>query len=213
MDQLSFDDLETWKPVPGYEGLYEVSSHGRVKSLPRTTTRGGIMKLQHGNARGYHSVGLYKCDVRTPHYVHHLVLLAFVGPRPDGLEVRHLDGNDLNNTLSNLVYGTSAENKADTKRHGRQYLGSRTHCDNGHEFTPENTKIRLNPDGSFNRRICRECAREKSRLAEKRRLATAPPCSVDECGKPKLAKDLCRRHYYLQKRAEARQAEREQDAA
>ena len=39
MEQLSFDDLETWKPVPGYEGLYEVSNHGQVWSAPRATTR------------------------------------------------------------------------------------------------------------------------------------------------------------------------------
>lgn len=199
MEQLSFDDLEAWRPVPGYEGLYEVSSRGRVKSLPRNTTRGGIMKLQHGNAQGYHSVGLYKCDVRTVHYVHYLVLLAFVGPRPDGLEVRHLDGDDLNNVLANLAYGTSGENKADMLRHGRHHFGSRTHCDNGHEFTPENTTIQLHPDGSFHRRVCRACTRDKSKLSEQHRKAVAPPCTRDECGRPQIAKGLCRNHYNQQR--------------
>lgn len=50
-------------------------------------------------------------------YVHHAVLLAFVGPRPEGLLTRHLDGNCLNNRLDNLRYGTKSENSADFYRH------------------------------------------------------------------------------------------------
>lgn len=215
MDQLSFDDLEVWKPVPGYEGLYEVSSIGRVKSLPRLRVKGGIMKLRPGNKSGcYLAVALSKHDVRVVHYVHYLVLLAFVGPRPEGLEVRHLDGNDLNNTLGNLAYGTSAENKADVLRHGRHHLGNRTHCDNGHEFTPENTRIELYPDGSFKRRACRKCANDSAKRSVERRAATAPRCTSEEgCDRPQVAKRLCHRHYCKQKRAEERQARQEQSAA
>ena len=70
---------------------------------------------------------------------------AFAGPCPGGLEIRHLDGDAANNRLSNLAYGTSSENGYDITRHGRNNHANKTHCDNGHEFTPENTRSLIYP--------------------------------------------------------------------
>lgn len=56
-------------------------------------------------------------------FLHRLILEAFVGPVPAGLQTRHLDGDSLNNALANLCYGTARENKADTVRHGRILKG------------------------------------------------------------------------------------------
>lgn len=59
--------------------------------------------------------------------VHSAVMLAFVGPRPAGLEVRHLDGNPKNNVLSNLAYGTAGQNRIDAYEHGGRPTGERCH--------------------------------------------------------------------------------------
>ena len=169
MEQLSFDDLETWKPVPDYGGLYEVSNHGQVWSVPRATTRGGILKhIIYPN--GYHFITLTRDGEQQRFPVHGLVMRAFVGPYPEGLEVRHLDGDPGNNRWApgneeetralggNLVYGTHSENMRDKKDHGTEWQSNVTRCPKNHEYTPENTRIYKS--GS---RACRECARIQSR--------------------------------------------------
>jgi hypothetical protein len=100
---------EQWKTVPGYEGLYEVSDGGRVRSLLLDR----LLSIT-AHRSGHCSVRLS----RKHFYVHALVLTVFVGPRPvrdDGLrtECRHLDGNPSNNALANLRWGTVKENRAD----------------------------------------------------------------------------------------------------
>jgi hypothetical protein len=107
-------ELETWRAVPGREGEYEVSDIGRVRSLPRERTRGGVLKMPL-STRGYRRVNLRGKAV----HVHQLVLEAFVGPKPAGLEARHLDDDRLNNLASNLAWGTRKENYDDAVRHGR----------------------------------------------------------------------------------------------
>ena len=149
--------LEIWLPVVGYEGLYEVSNFGRIKSLPRNTTRGGIMKLS-TDKRGVKVVNLTKDGKQRVRLVHQLVLEAFVGPRPEGIageDTRHLDGNPSNNHLSNLKWGSTLENVHDMIDHGTASWQNLTHCTNGHEYTPENTK--LNKKGA---RVCATCQAE-----------------------------------------------------
>jgi NUMOD4 motif/HNH endonuclease len=122
--------MEEWRAVVGWEGLYEVSSEGRVRSLDRQDTRRGshgrkgrVLKVVLCKGKPYLSVSL-SCDgKRSPRYVHQLVADAFRGPRPEGLETRHLDGDHQNNREENLLYGTSKENHADTVRHGRWHPG------------------------------------------------------------------------------------------
>lgn len=121
---------ETWKPVPGYEGFYEVSDQGRVRSLDRCVAnkgRWGAVVPHHRLGRllkpgrasnGYVTVALANGGKRRSYLVQELVMLAFVGPRPPGYVIRHLDGTRLNNQLSNLEYSTPRENSLDRARHG-----------------------------------------------------------------------------------------------
>lgn len=101
-----------WRPVPGWEGLYEVSSDGQIRSL-----RAGRPMRTFITEKGYRRVYLYRGKRIQRVRVHTAVLGAFVGPRPAGMVTRHLDGNPANNHLSNLAWGTHAENEADKKRH------------------------------------------------------------------------------------------------
>ncbi len=114
--------LEQWKSVVGFEGLYEVSNKGRVRSLNKFKAR--VLK-QSFNAAGYRTLTLSAHNVIYKRYVHRLVLEAFVGPCPKGMESRHLDGNPANNTRGNLIWGTKLENRNDIVRHGRLLKGDR----------------------------------------------------------------------------------------
>jgi hypothetical protein len=151
---------ETWRPVPGYEGLYEVSDLGRVRSLRRMTRRGWrggkILKPTPRDRYGHTVVGLSANGIKTVRQVHQIVAEAFIGPPPGGMEACHGDGNGGNNALANLRYGTRRENILDEVRHGTHRSSRKTHCPARHEYTPENTYTY--PDG---RRACRECARER----------------------------------------------------
>ena len=117
-----------WRDIPGWEGKYEVSDGGEVRSL--LNTRGkplGVfaVKKQTKNTQGYACVSLSSDCMSRMFNVHALVLLAFAGPRPDGMEVRHLDGNRLNPNVNNLVYGYPEDNALDRKHHGTtNYLGT-----------------------------------------------------------------------------------------
>jgi hypothetical protein len=117
---------ETWRPIPGHEG-YSVSSHGNVRSEPRTLTRsdgrpyrvaGRILSAPVRHRDGYREVNLCALGSNRVRCVHQLVLLAFVGPRPDGMQGCHGDGNKLNNHVENLRWDTPAANSADSIAHG-----------------------------------------------------------------------------------------------
>lgn len=105
---------EIWKDIQGYEGLYQVSNLGRVKSLARLDTRGQrvsekILKLGKHRA-GYFRVNLYKNGKMKQYLVHRLVALAFI-PNPENKEqVNHIDGNKQNNVIENLEWCTHSEN-------------------------------------------------------------------------------------------------------
>lgn len=154
---------EVWRPIPGYERTYQVSDLGRVRSLKRATTSGGIRKLR-VNRHGYVDVNLSQGNSTRTFTVHCLVMLAFVGERPDGYEIRHLNGEPTDNRLVNLAYGTATENRIDITRHGNNRNANKTHCSRGHEFTPENTiVIPSRPRG----RYCRTC-REEYKVARRK---------------------------------------------
>lgn len=98
---------EEWRPVADYEGLYEVSSLGRVRSFHRASPwimAGRIDRY------GYHTVLLSKGGVERCHKVHRLVCAAFNGPAPEGTEVGHLDSVKLHNVPANLAWVTAKEN-------------------------------------------------------------------------------------------------------
>lgn len=110
-------EKESWLPVIGYEGVYEVSNIGRVKRILKGQgTKTGIIKQ--ADRRVNMKVELCINGVQKTHYVHHLVLYSFVGPMPEGLECCHNDGNYKNNRLNNLRWDTRKSNVADSIRHG-----------------------------------------------------------------------------------------------
>lgn len=110
--------VERWRPVVAVPG-YEVSDLGRVRSLRRRKPR--IMTPHHivrpTCAYLIVELSLHPIARRRSYLVHRLVGEAFLGPQPHGMHTRHLDGDPTNNRLTNLAYGTPAENAADTKRH------------------------------------------------------------------------------------------------
>lgn len=152
------DDVtpERWLPVPGYEGLYEISDQGRVRSFH--ASRSGRMLKPSPASAGYLAVSLVKGRSKRTRTIHSLVASAFLGPRPSGQEVRHLDGNPANSTLGNLKYGTKSENRKDSVKHGTHKNTRKTRCPAGHLYTPENIYRR---PGS-NERQCRICMTDEA---------------------------------------------------
>lgn len=130
------DPIEEWRTIPGYEGHYEVSSLGRVRSLDRyvpTTSKaktrydrlqkGLVLKLRSfGQPPGYAGVSLHKVLVRENRYVHRMVCTEFHGPPPLGTEVRHLNGIKTDNRAVNLAWGTHSENERDKFGHGTRQV-------------------------------------------------------------------------------------------
>ena len=119
---------EQWRPIPGFEGAYEVSNLGRVRSLDRvidhapSSGRAGYQHIRRGKVlrpgrtkSGHLTVVLGR--EAGSRFVHSLVLLAFVGPMPQGQECRHLNGEEWDNRLANLEYATRSINSCDKKDH------------------------------------------------------------------------------------------------
>jgi hypothetical protein len=147
---------ERWLPVVGFEGYYEVSDMGNVRSILRRKGSPAALLKPWVNKRGYRAVGLSAAPRKLTREVHALVASAFLGPRPDGHEVRHLNGENLDCRLANLSYGTRSENTLDRVRHGTHHMSMRAHCKRGHEFTESNT---IRRSARPNTRLCRECRR------------------------------------------------------
>ncbi len=101
-----------WKKIVDHPN-YAVSRDGFVKSLKRDL----ILQPRY-DKDGYNTAVLYNNGMPTGRRVHRLVLEAYVGPCPEGMQVRHLDGDVYNNNLDNLAYGTAQQNQADRKKHG-----------------------------------------------------------------------------------------------
>jgi len=124
--------MEIWKDVKGYEGLYQVSNQGRVKSLPKTWTSGngtirshkGFLLAQHLRVR-YNAVVLTKDGKRKNHNVHQLVAIAFLGHEPCGYElvVDHIDNDPLNNFVENLQVITQRKNSVKNRKSKSKYTG------------------------------------------------------------------------------------------
>ena len=152
---------EDWRAVPGWEGAYEVSSAGRVRSVTRTvaigrpaggvgprTYRGRVLRAGLVS-KGYAQVSLTAPErPRRYAYVHDLVAAAFIGPKPPGLEVCHRNGAPHDNRVGNLRYGTRSSNQLDRHAHGRRWLAGEE-CANA-KLTDEAVRfIRRSPSLSF----------------------------------------------------------------
>ena len=148
-------------PVPGFEG-YEVSDLGRVRSMDREV-RGrfypGRVLSQTLDPKGYPIVTIgSRGSSRTPARVHLLVLSAFVGPRPAGLQGLHADDVKTNCALTNLRWGTPSLNQDDAVFNGRHGMARKERDLRGHLLVAPN----LRP-GKLPARICLSCARAHSR--------------------------------------------------
>lgn len=121
--------MEIWKSIPGFEGAYEVSSEGRVRSLDRIVRcKNGAAKSYKGrilllkpNVGGYLSLRLGRGN---PVMVHQLVAQVFIGPAPEGLQACHNSGDKNDNRKNNIRYDTPKANQADRVVHGTDRKGS-----------------------------------------------------------------------------------------
>lgn len=117
-------NTENWLPVVGYEGHYEISDLGRVRSLKGG--RYGFRILRGGiNSDGYHGFSLSLNGHSNSLKAHVMVLTAFVGPRSPGMEGCHFDGDRMNNRLDNLRWDTRLANQHDRIRQGTHNAGER----------------------------------------------------------------------------------------
>lgn len=121
-------DVESWLPVAGFDGVYDVSDWGRIRTW-RSFGRGRLTEpkvmslLRHRS--GYAYVNLQRAPIKKAGFIHRLVLEAFVGPCPAGMEACHADGDRMNSRLDNLRWDTREANAADRIRHGRAPRGTK----------------------------------------------------------------------------------------
>ncbi len=158
---------EVWVPVAGYEGCYEVSSMGNVRSLDRTVKRtdgvsarlkGKLLQPSIGG-NGYQLVSLYRNLKVSKHYVHILVAAGFCSRGVDVEVVRHMNGDCVDNRATNLAWGSYVDNAQDTLAHGRNPQVNKVHCPRGHELERPNLTASMLKHGH---RQCLACNRARS---------------------------------------------------
>lgn len=115
-------EIEEWRPVVGF-GDYDVSSLGRVRSRKRK--RGPVVLRLGTDSRGYDKIEMYTLGKRVTRKVHGLVLAAFHGPCPPGMEGSHVNGKSDDNRADNLTWEAHAENNARKITHGTEQRGER----------------------------------------------------------------------------------------
>lgn len=129
------DNVEVWKDIKDYVGMYQISSFGRVKNVSKKFWTGSTwcdcperLRALSNDKDGYCFVGLSKDKISKPKKVHQLVLEAFDRSKGKNEVTRHLDGNRGNNKINNLCWGTMKENASDRRKHGTQAVGQRSKC-------------------------------------------------------------------------------------
>ena len=171
--QPTLFDSEIWKPVVGYEGAYEVSSQGRVRSLDRAGAsgrriKGKIRRLTKGTL-GYMYINLSVDGKVKTRLVHRMVAEAFIYPCPEGMQVDHIDNDKTNNRVTNLQYLTPRENTERQKLFGTSVSDRvlnkthsetvKTHCPRGHLLAEPNFRA---ADWKKGRRNCLACDRARA---------------------------------------------------
>lgn len=168
---MNVTHIEQWRPIPGYEGYYEVSNHGRVRACAREikykNKRGTEITrfckeknlVSRIRANGYAYVDLWKRNESKTFSVHSLVLESFVGPRPDGYVCCHEDDVRTNNYVGNLRWGTYSDNADDRVKNGRDKNSNKKHCRRGHPLVGPNLVPSKLKGGS---RECLACNKARS---------------------------------------------------
>ena len=158
---------ETWKPVIGYEGFYEVSDLGNVRSLARTTTKGKVLKQYCNPRNGYMYISLCKHNEKKQKRVHIAVMEAFTDFRSHGFNaeavIDHLDGDKQNNCIENLEVVTQRENdRRQRKRKKQRYRGCEViDIDTGQVYKSY-TEAAKSIDGSRGEMVARVCRGQRS---------------------------------------------------
>lgn len=169
--------MEEWKSIPGYEGLYEISSYGRVKSLEISYVRkDGRMYhkpeiiLKPNYVSGYLRVGMYKNKTFKYYLIHRLVAQAFL-PNPDNLpEVNHLDEDKSNNRVENLEwcdrsynmnYGTLQQRRIQTNINNGKYTGNSKTKEYRKEYSKKYKKEHIEHTREYHREYMREYRKRK----------------------------------------------------
>lgn len=167
-----------WRPISGYEGHYEVSNEGEVRSLDRYDSLNRLyksqIKSQRSNNRGYFVVDLFKGEGtrasggggkgRTV-TVHKLVATEFCAKADDiegKVEICHLDGDRTNNKARNLVWGNTTDNRYDAVAHGTHHNSKKELCSRGHDLVDPNLTSAGWRAGIRN---CKACNRARATLS------------------------------------------------
>jgi hypothetical protein len=153
-----------WRDISGYEGSYQVSNDGRVKSLARVVIRKDgrkqsvVEKILSAslNDKGYLHLSLLKNGKRKSAFIHKLVAITFI-ENPNGYRVvRHLNDIKTDNGVDNLAWGNHRDNTLDSIRNGRHATANRETCSRGHKYSEYGYYISATRPNS---RYCKECAR------------------------------------------------------
>lgn len=147
---------EEWRSIEEFAD-YEVSSFGRVRraTAGRGTRIGAIIKWHTNVSTAYPTVRFMRQGHQHARTVHSLVARAFLGPRPNGLQIRHFDGDTMNCRADNLMYGTAKENGEDKVRHGRSSAGEK------------NPRAKLTYDDAIEVRLARATGKSAKWIAAK----------------------------------------------
>ena len=166
--------MEEWKSIPGYEGLYEVSSYGRVRSVERCDRFNHkivskILKPNYVNS-GYFRVGMYKNKTFKYYLIHRLVAQAFI-PNPDNLpQVNHKDEDKSNNRVDNLEwcsrsynmnYGTLQQRRIQTNINNGKYTGNSKTKEYRKEYSKKYKKEHIEHTREYHREYMREYRKRK----------------------------------------------------
>ncbi|GAA4766089.1 hypothetical protein [Citricoccus nitrophenolicus] len=161
-----------WRAIPGLNG-YEISYSGRLRK--QATDGPKIVK-----ANGIGPCGFYTVWIEEDGHYHQvgtLAAAAWIGPKPDGLTVRYLDGNLQNHNVANLAYGTVAELRADqaARAEREEAAGAPTHCEQGHRLAPR-------WESGWGERYCRECTNIHSRNSPDEAPEEPEETICEQCG-------------------------------
>lgn len=156
--------IEQWKPVVGYEGLYEISNRGRVLSL----RSGRVLKVWK-HYRGGLRITLSKDGVQKMRQIHRMVYESFVGEIPEGYVIRHLNDDSEDNRVENLASGTYVDNSQDMIRVSGHYQSKVENCPRSHPLGEGNLVA-----GQLKRghRSCLACDRARVRVKRNPDLGT-----------------------------------------